>query len=76
MSPTSIGIIFNALLQANGDDLERANRAFSGMSDAELDKEHGESGRTRRQIWNEYKRHRAQNTLAREEFQALIGGAR
>jgi hypothetical protein len=48
---------------AKGDDLERANFAFASFSEEELDQEHGQSGETRRAVWDSYKR-------AREEWQA------
>lgn len=44
---------------AKGDDLERARRSFHGMSSRQLDEQHGQSGRTRRQILQEYEAERA-----------------
>ncbi len=43
---------------ARGDDLERARMAFGRMSAADLGKQHGESGHTRREILQEYERER------------------
>lgn len=43
---------------AKGDDLERAQKAFGGMCDEALEVEHGQSGQTRRQIWEGYQQER------------------
>ena len=43
---------------ARGDDLERATRAFAGMTSAALDEPHGESGKTRREVLDGYRRER------------------
>ena len=39
---------------SKGDDLERALMAFRGMTQEELNKEYGQSGKTRQQILVEY----------------------
>lgn len=49
--------VLRALAQARGDDAYRARMAWGNLPDAELDKEYGESGRTRRQIMAGYKAH-------------------
>lgn len=61
-----------ALDRASGDDLERANMAFGGMTDKQLDSQWGQSGRTARQIWQEYKDHRQEWTEASEWFNKLM----
>ena len=43
---------------ARGDDLERARHAFQGMTDKEMEKEYGDSGRTRSQILEGYRKER------------------
>ena len=45
---------------ARGDDLERAERCFAGMSEAEMDMPYGQSGKTRREILEDYRRERAE----------------
>lgn len=40
-----------------GDDLARALLSFRGMSAADLEKKHGNSGKKRREILTEYQRH-------------------
>lgn len=42
-------------LGAAMDNEIRASLSFKHMSEADLDKEHGQSGRTRRAIWDGYK---------------------
>jgi hypothetical protein len=44
-----------ALHQRRGDDLERAKMAFGKMDDSQLDCQWGQSGKTPREIWQEYK---------------------
>ena len=50
-------LILRALQAYRGDDLERAERAFAGLSDAQLDRPYGQSGKTCRQILEEYREH-------------------
>lgn len=64
MKPEIKDYILNAVRQRTGDDLERANRAFGRMTDAQLDQQYGESGKTCREIWQTYKDERAINLLA------------
>lgn len=49
--------ILNALERYRGDDLYRARSAFRGLSDEEMDKQYGQSGKTKRQIVDEYAEH-------------------
>lgn len=60
----TIEYIINRVGQSDGDDLERANRAFSHLSKEELDREHGCSGRTRREVWNDCKSARRKHVAA------------
>lgn len=50
--------IIDALHQYMEDNFNRAKLAFKSLSDNELDSEYEESGKTYRQILNEYKQHR------------------
>lgn len=50
-------IAINALEFTKGDDLHRARLRFGSMTEEELDKEYGQSGRTYRQILREYEEH-------------------
>lgn len=50
-------IILAALETFRGDNLYRARAAFRGLSDAEMDKQYGQSGETRRQIVDGYAAH-------------------
>jgi hypothetical protein len=56
--------IQRAIRSYSGDDLERARRAFRGLSPEEMEELHGESGQTRRQILDGYIRERALATAA------------
>lgn len=40
-----------------GDDLARAKHAFHGMSDAQMEEQHGGSGKTRREVLKYYEEH-------------------
>lgn len=51
-------IILDALEQYKGHNLEKAETAFRNLSNDELDKEYGQTGKTCRQILDEYRRHR------------------
>ncbi len=51
--------VIHAMRNAKGDDLERANIAFGDFTEKELDEPHGQSGRTRREVWQDYKDDRA-----------------
>ena len=50
---------------ARGDDLERAERAFAGMSNKELNEPHGASGKTHREILEGYRQERREWAAAR-----------
>lgn len=52
-------LILRALENHRGDNLARAERAFGGMSDAMLAKQHGSSGVTRAALLKSYRRHSA-----------------
>ena len=56
--------IVRAVKNATSDNLERANLSFRNLPDSELDKEHGQSGMTRREIWDGYKNERLLNESA------------
>jgi hypothetical protein len=47
-----------------GDDLFRAKQAFEGLTDEQMDRQHGISGRTRREVLAEYERHDREVELA------------
>jgi len=64
MSAAVKDTLLRALDQYRGDNLARARRAFQGMSDGELEKEYGQSGKSRRQILTEYEHHAAEVALA------------
>lgn len=53
--------ILNAIKNATGDDLERAERTFGNMSGDELSKEWGSSGITYQELLDGYKRERELN---------------
>lgn len=46
--------VMSIVRNAIGDDLERAKSGFRGLSDKDMDAEYGASGKTRRQILEEY----------------------
>jgi hypothetical protein len=50
-------IILQALINFRGDNACRARAAFRNCSEEEMNAEYGESGRTRREILNEYETH-------------------
>lgn len=56
--------IYQALSQMRGDDLERAKRAFWGMSEKQMQEQHGQSGKARSQIVAEYESHNRKVELA------------
>ncbi len=73
MTP-EIQFIKNAMANAAGDDLERAERAFSKCSQEQMNSEYGQSGRTRRQILDEYKAHRQRWNAANDLLRSVIPG--
>ena len=58
---------------ARGDDLYRARAAFRNCSEAELDKEYGQSGKTRRQILREYEQEAELHKRARALLMEKLG---
>ena len=56
---------------AVGDDLERARASFRGMSDKELDEQHGQSGMTRRQVLEGYETERKSYLAAKNLAETL-----
>jgi len=65
--------IRKALDSARGDDFERANNTFDRMTEEQLNKQYGQSGRTCREVWQGYKDHRAEWLEAKEYFEQLVG---
>lgn len=61
-----------AISQAMGDDLERADIAFKGMTETQLDQQWGQSGKTVRQIWQGYKDDRARWKEVLEWIEGLM----
>lgn len=57
MTPETKRIVLCALEYYIGDDVFRARAAFKGLSHAEMQMEHGQSGRTRQQILDGYTEH-------------------
>ena len=57
-------LVIRALVNMQGDDLARARRAFSGLSDFEMSQEHGSSGKTRAEILAECEEHNEQISAA------------
>lgn len=57
-------LVIRALVSMQGDDLARARRAFSGLSDFEMSQEYGSSGKTRAEILAEYEEHSEQISAA------------
>lgn len=64
-------LAIQAIEQMMGDDLYRAKAAFSRMSAKEMEKMHGESGKTRQQILDEYQAHTAKCEAAEAWLRAL-----
>lgn len=63
--------IIHALNNHRGDDLERAKSGFRGLPDSEMDKQYGQSGKTRRQMIAEYQQHVDRVEKAIREVEAL-----
>ena len=61
-------IILRALQKERGDDPERAERSFG---DTDLTVQHGQSGKTRQQILDEYRKNRKEIDIAMAEVRAL-----
>ena len=50
-------LAIKALENMKGDDTARAQRAFGGLSEAQMNEEYGASGKTRKEILGEYLAH-------------------
>lgn len=61
-----------ALRNYKSDNLERAEAAFSGMIDEQLDQQYGQSGKTRREILQEYREARALHQKVETWFANVI----
>ena len=59
--------ILDALEQFQGDDYERAKRAFRGFSKADMQKQFGQSGETCQQVLDGYREH-AERVAAAKKF--------
>lgn len=57
---------------AQGDDLERATNAFQNLTQEQLGEQHGQSGHTRREIWDGYKNRRADDIAVYEFLDELL----
>ena len=57
---------------ARGDDLARAAMAFGNSTDAQLDEEYGQSGKTCREILEGHQRGADKNAAALEFFDNLV----
>ena len=61
------------LSNAGGDDLERAECAFRGMSEKELDQQYGQSGNTCREILDGYRKKRQLHKESMDYLEGLLG---
>lgn len=59
-----IDYIFRTLGRTDGDDLERCQAAFRGLSPQQMSSLYGESGRTRQEILDGYQINRDRHTAA------------
>jgi hypothetical protein len=64
-------IVLAALDRIRGDDYLRAMAAFRGLTPAEMQQQHGASGRTRQQILDDYVAHAAAIDKAVFEVRSL-----
>lgn len=53
-------IVLSALNSYKGDDVYRARAAFKGFSIIQMGAQHGESGKSRQEILDEYESHAAE----------------
>lgn len=58
------------------DSLERAQAAFRGLTPAQMQEQHGSSGKTRQQILDGYRESRARHMVAGAYLDALIEQSR
>jgi hypothetical protein len=63
--------IINALNCHRGDDLERAERVFSGLSKDALNKQYGYSGKTCQELLDSYRKYRIINDEALQAVKDL-----
>jgi hypothetical protein len=54
-----IDYILRKIEATRGDDLERAKKFFAEFSEQEMNEQHGQSGRTRREVLKGYEESRA-----------------
>jgi hypothetical protein len=50
--------VLRVMRDAQGDDLERATLSFRGLSNKQMQEQHGQSGLTRQQVLDEYREQR------------------
>lgn len=50
-------LAIKALEMAKGDDFLRAKHAFWGLTNEQMEQQHGQSGKTRREILAQYQKH-------------------
>lgn len=50
-------IVLAALGMWRSDDFERAKQAFGSLTTKEMQQQHGQSGKTRQEIFDAYKQH-------------------
>ena len=62
-------IAITAVIRERGDDCQRAEMMFAGLSKEQMEQQHGASGKTRRQILEEYR-------MRKEEFDEVIAWLR
>lgn len=70
MTPEQKDRIITILINNRDDSLERAEHFWSKLTDVELDEQHGESGRTRREWLDGWREARKEHN---ELIQALEG---
>lgn len=71
MTPASKKIILRLLSNGRGDDLYRAELAFRNCTSEQMDQHYGQSGQTRREILNGYKKRDEEIDVAVAEVNAL-----
>lgn len=64
--------IRRAMDNAQGDNLERAEHAFRGLSEKQMNDEHGSSGKTRKQLLEEYRQERREWQVASDMLDSLL----
>jgi len=64
-------LVLQGLSTLRGDNLERAEMAFRGLSVAQMQEQHGQSGETRQAILDGYREHVEAVEAAIEEVTAL-----